>query len=208
MVTRLESRCASISTGAQSGGHGGLTADAERVILRNGSTVVIRPLGAGDEAAIASWFAGLSAEARYARFLGSWSSLIAGPSLRLRVWTTSIMRRSRRSPPTEPRSESRATSAPAGAGRRGRGCGGRRLAGSGIARILLERIATRARSVGIEPFTVMCLATNNTVVRLLSRLGPTAVGPSDGGLVDVRIDLTGTRPDRCASGPAGGGRRD
>ena len=101
MVTRSEGKCSSISTGAQSGGYSGLTADGERVIVRNGSSIVIRPLGAGDEAAIASWFAGLSTEARY-RFLGSWSSLIAGPSLRLRVWTTSIMRRSRRSPPTEP----------------------------------------------------------------------------------------------------------
>jgi hypothetical protein len=45
-------------------------ADAERVILRNGSTVVIRPLAAGDEAAIASWLVGLSAETRYARFFG------------------------------------------------------------------------------------------------------------------------------------------
>jgi hypothetical protein len=101
MVTRSESKCASISIGAQGGGYGGLTADGERVIVRNGSTVVIRPLGAGDEAAIARWFAGLSAEARYARF---WflEQLIGGPSLRLRVWTTSIMRRSWCSPPTEP----------------------------------------------------------------------------------------------------------
>jgi hypothetical protein len=70
MVTRSDSKCASISTVAQSGGYGGLTADAERVILRNGSTVVIRLLAAGDEAAIARWFAGLSAETRYARFFG------------------------------------------------------------------------------------------------------------------------------------------
>jgi hypothetical protein len=56
-----------------------------------------------------------------------------------------------------------------------------------------------------SPFTVICLATHNTVIRLLSRLGPTTVGPSYAGLVDVRIDLTGTRPDRCALGA--GGRR-
>ena len=47
-----------------------MTGDAERVILRNGSTVVIRPLAAGDEAAIARWFAGLSAETRSTRFFG------------------------------------------------------------------------------------------------------------------------------------------
>jgi hypothetical protein len=54
----------------------------------------------------------------------------------------------------------------------------------------------------------MCLATNNAVIRLLSQLGPTTVGPSDAGLVAVRIDLTGTHPERSASGLAGGGRRD
>ena len=70
MVTRSDSKCASISTVAQSGGYGGLTTDAERVILRNGSTVVIRLLAAGDEAGIARWFAGLSAEKCYARFFG------------------------------------------------------------------------------------------------------------------------------------------
>ena len=182
MVTRSEIKCASISTGAGSGGYGGLPADAERVILRNGSTVVIRPRRRATR--LRSLAGSLSSARRRATraSLGSWSSLIVAPSLRLRVWTSSTMRRSRRSSRTEPRSESRATLRPAGAGRRARGCGGRRLAGSGIARVLLERIATRARSVGIEPFTVMCLATNNTVVRLLSRLGPTAVGPSDAGL--------------------------
>jgi hypothetical protein len=44
-------------------------ADSERVRLRGGSTIVIRPLVTGDEAAIGSWFAGLGAETRYARFL-------------------------------------------------------------------------------------------------------------------------------------------
>jgi hypothetical protein len=168
MVTRSEIKCASISTGARSGGYGGLPADAERVILRTGSTVVIRPLAAGDEAAIARWFAGLSAETRYARFFGFLEQLDRRTESALaRVdhfnheaiaadgTTVGIARYLR-------------------TGNRGAAssrCGGRRLAGSGIDRILLERIATRARSVGIEPFTVMCLATNNTDIRLLSRLG-------------------------------------
>lgn len=116
MVTRSESKCASISTGAQSGAYGGLTADAERVILRNGSTVVIRPLAAGDEAAIARWFAGLSAETRSARFFGFLEQLDRRTEFALARVATSTMRRSRRSPPTEARSESRAAYAPAGAG--------------------------------------------------------------------------------------------
>ena len=36
----------------------------------DGSSVAIRPLAAGDEGAITSWFAGLSPETRYARFFG------------------------------------------------------------------------------------------------------------------------------------------
>ena len=48
--------------------------DAERVVLRDGSSVVIRPLAAGDEAAIASWFtsrfAGLPSATLYARLFG------------------------------------------------------------------------------------------------------------------------------------------
>jgi hypothetical protein len=49
----------------------GSPADTERVVLRDGSSVVIGPLAAGDEVAIASWFAswfaGLGAETLYAR---------------------------------------------------------------------------------------------------------------------------------------------
>ena len=67
MLTRFETELASVSDGV--GGAGSLT-DIERVVLRDGSSVVIRPLVAGDEAAIASWFAGLAAETRYARFFG------------------------------------------------------------------------------------------------------------------------------------------
>ena len=39
------------------------------LVQRDGSTVVIRPLASGDEAAIAAWFKGLGPETRYARFL-------------------------------------------------------------------------------------------------------------------------------------------
>ncbi len=39
------------------------------LVQRDGSTVVIRPLASGDEAAIAAWFKGLGSETRYARFL-------------------------------------------------------------------------------------------------------------------------------------------
>jgi hypothetical protein len=49
----------------------GSAAEEERVILRDGSSVVVRPLAAGDEATIEEWFAGLGPETRHARFLGA-----------------------------------------------------------------------------------------------------------------------------------------
>ena len=72
MLTGFELELASVSDGV--GGAGSLT-DVERVVLRDGSGVVIGPLVAGDEAAIASWFAGLAAETRYARFFASLKQL-------------------------------------------------------------------------------------------------------------------------------------
>jgi GNAT superfamily N-acetyltransferase len=62
--------------------------------------------------------------------------------------------------------------------------------GRGIASALLERVAASARSVDIEQLTARCLAGDEALIRLLSRLGPTTVRPSSAGLVDVRIDLT------------------
>lgn len=66
MLTRFATEIASVSDGV--GGAGSPT-DPERVVLRDASSVVIGPLVAGDEPAIASWFAGLGVETRYARFL-------------------------------------------------------------------------------------------------------------------------------------------
>ena len=60
-------------------GDGGLRPDVERLVLRDGSSVVIGPLDAGDEAAITSWFtscfARLGAEKLYARLFVLLASL-------------------------------------------------------------------------------------------------------------------------------------
>jgi hypothetical protein len=188
MVTRSDSKCASISTVPQSGGYGGLTADAERVILRNGPTVVIRLLAAGDEAAIARWFAGLSAETRYARFFGFLEQLdrrTESALARVDHFNHEAIAAIAADGTTVGIARYLRTGNRAAASSR---CAGRRLAGSGIDRILLERIATRARSVGIEPFTVMCLATNNTDIRLLSRLRPRRSGrPTPGWWTSASI---------------------
>ncbi len=52
------------------GSAGAAWSDENRVILRDGSAIVVRPLATGDVAAIAAWFEGLGPETRHARFLG------------------------------------------------------------------------------------------------------------------------------------------
>jgi len=175
-------------------GDGGSSPDIERMVLRDGSSVVIRPLAAGDEAAIASWFtswfAGLSAETLYARLFVLLQRLDPRiESALARVdrceheaimafapdgVTVGIARCLRVDKPGS--AEVTVTVADA-------------WQGQGIASVLLERVAARARSVGIEQLTAICLAGNLTLIRLLSRLGATTVGPSDAGLVDIRIAL-------------------
>lgn len=206
MLMRFDAELASISDGV---GDGGSRPDVERVVLRDGLSVVIRPLASGDEAAIASWFAGLGAETRYARFF---------------VLLERLDRRTQSELARVDHFDNEAIVAVAPDGAtvgvaRYLRIGESRSAevavavadcwrGRGIAGMLLERVAARARSVGFERFIAICLATNDTVIRLLSRLGPTTVGPPEAGVVELRIDLKSRGPDRCAPEPSSGGPRD
>ena len=206
MLTRFETELASISDGV---GDAGSATGIKRVVLRDESSVVIRPLASGDEAAIANWFAGLGAETRYARFFLLLERLDRRTQSELaRVdhfdneaiavvapdgATVGVARYVRID-----KSRSAEVAVAVADSWRGRG----------IASMLLERVAVRARTVGIEQLIAICIASNHTVIRLLSRLGPTTVGPSDAGVVELRIDLKSTHPDRCAPDPAIGGRRD
>ncbi len=74
-----------------------------------------------------------------------------------------------------------------------------RWRGRGIAGLLLQRIAARARAQGIYCLTAVCLRSNTAVLRLLSRLGPMTATAQDPGIVEVRIDLrrAGTPGEVC-----------
>lgn len=202
MVTRSETTRASVHIGAASAGRAGSAVGDGWVTLRKGSSVAIRPLAAGEEAAIESWFAGLGAETRYARFF----ALLERLDRRMQLELARVDHVDRE-----------AIAAFARDGRtvgiaryiRSRGSGTAEVAvavaddwcGQGIAGMLLERVAGRARAVGIEQFTALCLATNHTVIRLLSRLGPTTIGPLDGEVVSLRIELTGSDAGRDLAAP-------
>jgi GNAT superfamily N-acetyltransferase len=175
-------------------GDGGLRPDVERLVLRDGSSVVIGLLDAGDEAGITSWFtscfARFGAEKLYARLfvLLAWldrfaKSASAGVD-RLGLEPIAAFAPDgvtvgiARCLPVRKSASAEVTVAVAEAWQ-----------GRGIATALLERVAARARSVDIEQLTVRCLASDDTFIRVLSRLGPTTVEPSSVGVVNVRIDL-------------------
>lgn len=166
------------------------SATEERVVLRDGSTVVIRPLAAGDEAAIDAWFEGLGPETRYARFHASIKRL----DDRTRSDLAQVDHRDR-----EALTAVAADGATVGIARYIRlpepGTAEVAVAvvdrwrGRGIASLLLQRIVARARAADIHCLTALCLMSNNAILRLLSRLGPMTTGPSAAGVVEVRIDL-------------------
>jgi GNAT superfamily N-acetyltransferase len=187
----------------------GLREEVQTLVLRDGSSVVIRGLAAGDEAGIASWFtgrfAGLGAETLYARLfaLFGWLDRLKGSSPE----GADVAAR-----------EPIAAFAPDGVG-----VGiawwvpvteaataevvvavAETWQGRGLATALLEQVATRARSFGIRQLTARCPVGSGTLIRVLSRLGSTAVVPSSVGLVDVRVDLGGG----LRRTPVGAGRAD
>ena len=180
-------------------GDRGLLADVERLVMRDGSSVVIRPLDTGDEAGITSWFtscfAALGAETLYARLsvLLEWLDRFAKSALagvnRLGVHPIAAF-----APdgvtvgiagclPVIQSASAEVTVAVAEAWQ-----------GRGIATALLERVAASARAADIKQLTARCLAGDDTLIRVLSRLGPTTIEPSRAGLVSVRIDLAATAP--------------
>ena len=63
--------------------------------------------------------------------------------------------------------------------------------------MLLEWVAARARSLGIEQLTTICPASSHTLIRLLSNWERQPSGGQPPGLLGVRVDLGGAPPDRC-----------
>jgi GNAT superfamily N-acetyltransferase len=164
--------------------------EGERVVLRDGSAVVVRPLVTGDVATIAAWFEGLGPEARCSRFL------VPVPVLddRTRRQLAQVDHRDH-----EALTALTPGGAVAGIARYARlpepsaaevavavaDC----WRGLGIASLLLQRIAAGARMAGIGSLTAVCLASNTAALRLLSRLGPVTTSATAAGVVQVRLSL-------------------
>jgi len=191
MATQVAAGTVRVPCGVGADGSAG---EAERAILRDGSSVMILPLAVGEEASIidrfASRFAGLSPETLYARLL----SLLQLIDPRLDSRLKHVDRRDHgaitalcpdgvvvgiaRFLRVEEATTAELTITVSNPWRR-----------RGLASLLLERVAASARSAGIEHLTARCLASELTLIQLLSRLGPTIVDRSGAGRVDVRIQL-------------------
>jgi GNAT superfamily N-acetyltransferase len=171
-------------------GTAGYAEDEQRVVLRDGSCAVIRPLATGDVAAITVWFESLGEETRHARFLGGVNRLNDQMCSRLAQvdhWnhealmvvtgggTIAGISRYIRLP--DPGTAEVAVAV------------ADRWRGRGIASLLLQRITVRAGVAGICCLTALCLRSNTDILRLLGRVGTMTITPVTQGVVEVRIWL-------------------
>jgi RimJ/RimL family protein N-acetyltransferase len=164
----------------------------ERVALRDGSEIAIRPIRKGDKKRLLDGFEHMSPESRQQRFLVPMPRL--GP--RLVRYFTEIDHHDHEAlvalgwESGEPigvarfvRSEEDTKAAEVAVAivdhwqRRG------------VATELLKRLAVRALEEGIGYFTATCLADNREVLELFESFGTTQILPSDSGLVEAKIDL-------------------
>ena len=185
MITQIPRAAATMA-----GQAGAAESHEDRVVLRDGSTVVVRPLATGDVGAIAAWFEGLGPETRHARFLGS----VAMLDDRTRSQLAQVDHRDH-----EALTAVTPDGAVVGIARyiRLQQSSTAEVAvavadhwrGRGIASLLLQQIAARARAAGIDRLTALCLASNTAVLRLLSRLGQMTTSPPEAEVIEVQINL-------------------
>jgi GNAT superfamily N-acetyltransferase len=165
------------------------TRKPERVELRDGSRVAIRPVSPGDKSAFAEGFEHLSASSRYMRFLT--------PVQRLRpadlAYFTEVDHHDHEalvaySLEGEPLAAARyvrvdertAEAAVAVVDH---------WQGRGLGTALLQRLAARAGHEGIDWFTATLLAENRQVLSLLDDVGERTVRQVGGGVLEARVKL-------------------
>ena len=172
--------------------------DAERTRLRDGSSVLIRPITLEDRELLRSGFERLSERSRYMRFQAPTASLSDEQLTYLTV--------------VDHHDHEGLVALDADSGD---GVGVARFVrvngdvaecavtvdddwqGRGVATELLDRLVERAREEGIERFTALVLAENADALRLLERLGDT-VQRSSGPQVELEIELP-PPPERRAT---------
>jgi RimJ/RimL family protein N-acetyltransferase len=178
-------RQASLARAARSQARG------NRVMLRDGSKVLVRPVRSGDAPLLADGFARLSPQSRWMRFLGTKTSLSAAE---LRYFTQ------------VDHHDHEAIGALSAAD--GRGVGIARYVrdaddpqsaeiavtivddwqGRGLGTELLARLSDRARQAGIDRFTALVGAENAAMAGLLRKMGACLAGRGP-GTVEYEVSL-------------------
>jgi RimJ/RimL family protein N-acetyltransferase len=160
------------------------------VVLRDGASITIRPIGPDDKAAIVSGFEQLSPESRYRRFFA--------PLDRLRerdlIYLTEVDHRDH-----EALIAHSETGDTVGVARYVRGADPHKAEvavvvvdewpGRGVATELLTRLADRARQEDIHVFTATILTDNRDALSLLQALGETRRVGAPSTTVDIEIEL-------------------
>ena len=164
----------------------------ERVSLRDGTEVLIRPIEPGDKDQLVRGFEELSPESRYRRFLTPMNRL--SPSV-LRYLTEvdhhdheALVAESAEG--TEPVGVARFIRLPDDSDTA-------EVAiavvdhwqGKGAGTALMRRLAKRAVEEGIERFSATCLATNTDVLDLLEDIAEKKVKQTGDGLVEIEVAL-------------------
>jgi GNAT superfamily N-acetyltransferase len=162
----------------------------ERVTLRDGTEIIVRPVRAEDAPLLLEGFEEhFSEQSRYQRFLGA----KRGMSPRELAYFTDVDH--------ERHEAVGALDAVSGEGigiarfvREGPGAAEAAVAvadewqGRGVGGVLLERLAARARELGVARFTASLLTTNRAMLALFARLGEMEVAHEGG--TTIRIDVT------------------
>src|SRR4051794_7509696 len=162
------------------------------VILRDGSTLRLRPAGEDDAGALVEFFLRLSPESRYLRFQGATAVDLGVVRLFVRGdWPNTLSLVAERIP-TEVvavatlarlRDPKRAEVAFAVADD---------LQGRGIGTRLLERLAAHGAEAGVEQFVAQVLPQNVAMLKVFSDAGFATHRQLEGGVVEVRLDLSPT----------------
>jgi RimJ/RimL family protein N-acetyltransferase len=165
---------------------------AERLTLRDGTRVDVRPIRGDDRARLQRAFDRLSAESRRRRFLVPMARL----SSAMLTYLTEVDHHDHEAlVALDP-----ATGEGVGVARFVRLRGRREAAeaavtvadawqGRGLGTLLVELLAQRARDEGVRRFTALLLADNDDMLDLLARLGALRVVDRRRGTVEVEVQL-------------------
>ncbi|MBX3161891.1 MAG: GNAT family N-acetyltransferase [Deltaproteobacteria bacterium] len=180
----------------------------ERAVLRDGTPVRLRLLAPEDKELLRSGFERLSAESRYARFLGP-KTMLSDDELR---YLTEIDQEDHFALGAV-REEGDGHGEPVGLGiarfiRLGDGASAEaaiavadEIQGLGLGRLLFVRLCAAAAERGIERFHCEVLGSNTEMASLIAKVAPARTIEVEGGVMRIELPLPNVAPREPTVGP-------